>query len=81
MQVIGLGTNFTDYSQKINGYFHYLQSVDDDEIVVLIDAYDVLLLPRARQIGSVLSQSETPIMFCAESGIYPEFAGIFMNVM
>jgi hypothetical protein len=38
-------------------YSHYLasESVSDDDILVLLDAYDVVIYPAARRVGKVRS--------------------------
>lgn len=77
---MGLGREYTDYTQKIVWYLETLDGVNtslrirEEDIVVLIDAYDVLLLPAARLIPQIMAQFSTPIVFCSENGIYPEFA-------
>lgn len=79
-QVIGIGREYTDYTQKIVWYLEALEGVNttlrmiDDDIVVLIDAYDVILFPAARRISQTLQTFSTPVVFCSENGIYPEFA-------
>ena len=52
-----------------------LTDIADDDVMVLIDAFDVAIFPSAANIGKTLSESPTPIIFCAENGIYPEFGG------
>jgi len=57
-QVLGLNQQYRDYSDKIRSYHDYLlkdslDTVMDDDVVVLMDAYDVLLLPAARSFGAV----------------------------
>ena len=46
----------------------------DDDVVVIVDAYDVLLLPAIRMAPEFLASSSAPLVFCAENGGYPEFA-------
>jgi hypothetical protein len=53
--------------------FEYV--IADDDIVVMLDAYDVLVTPAIRGAASVIASSPTPILFCAEHGVYPEYAG------
>jgi hypothetical protein len=99
VQVLGLGSVYTGYGDKIRLYNSYLQkpAVNDNDVILLIDAYDVLLFPpikHAAQVRNhfarllhrmpkldlmvlfvkVLKKSKSPIMFCAESGQYPEFS-------
>ena len=46
-------------------------------MVIFMDAYDVLVFPAIVKAAAVLAQSPTPIMFCAERGVYPEMPGFF----
>ena len=46
----------------------------DDDVVVIVDAYDILLLPAVRMAPAFLASSSAPLVFCAENGGYPEFA-------
>lgn len=61
LQVVGLGRAYTDYTQKIVWYLEVLTGVNttlkmkDEDLVVLIDAYDVLLFPAARKLSQVSS--------------------------
>lgn len=121
MQVLGVGTEYTDYSSKTDAYWQYLhnstgphtrpapsssntsrpilcasngicnddhdahfdeilspetpQAVPDDDIVLFMDAYDVLVFPALANAAKVLVDSPSPLLFCAERGVYPEFAG------
>lgn len=84
LTVLGLNRSYSGYHDKLNWYFEYMTSterpVDDNDVVVLMDAYDVLLFPAARDFGETFQTvSPTPIVFCAESGIYPDFtvAGLY----
>jgi hypothetical protein len=121
VQVLGVGTEYTDYSSKTDAYWQYLhnstgphthpapstsntpshlpcayngicdedhdahldeilspeapQAVPDDDIVLFMDAYDVLVFPALANAAKVLADSPSPLLFCAERGVYPEFAG------
>lgn len=75
--VLGLGEPYVRYDDKLKRYYSYLHDsalfdVADNDIVLLFDAYDVLLFPEIRRIHEVFARSLTPILACAESGIYPE---------
>jgi hypothetical protein len=84
LTVLGLGESYQFYDDKLKRYHGFLfasstvpggrQSfaVHDDDIVLLIDAYDVLLFPQVRRLHELLASSPTPVLACAESGIYPE---------
>lgn len=75
---------YLDYSDKILAYCDALllpdsskaaEGIRDEDYVLLIDAFDVLLFPTlATSSLSFMARSPTPIVACAENGIYPEFA-------
>ena len=48
--------------------------IREEDIIVFMDAYDVLLFPSVRNIARHFHLSPTPIVFCTEHGLYPEFA-------
>lgn len=84
LTVLGLGLKYEGWLQKLEWYFEALISptttatattydnahrlIHDDDILVLIDAYDVLLTPMVRQLPWHLSKFSTPIVMCAENG-------------
>jgi hypothetical protein len=76
---LGLGEPWGGYCDKLKWYLAWLSStsatVFDDDVVVLLDAYDVLLFPAIGSIGARFKETAaTPIVFCAENGVYPEAA-------
>jgi hypothetical protein len=84
LKVLGLDRPYVDYTSKIEGYHAHLAQAHgtgagaagaEDEAVLLVDAYDVLLFPQIRRAEEVLRRSVAPLLFCAEAGIYVEFAG------
>jgi hypothetical protein len=84
---LGLNEGYVDYTSKITAYYNYLvrdekkyPTRNENDIILLVDAYDVLFFPQIRHVDQVLLHSKTPIIFCSESGIYPEFAGSFFPV-
>lgn len=75
LTVLGLGQPYGHHGDKVRIFEKHLSSsVGDDDVVVLMDAYDVLLFPAARTYGSVLSKAETPIVFCTEFGLYSDYS-------
>lgn len=50
--------------------------IPDDDIVLIMDGFDVLVFPAIVNAAKILSESPKPILFCAERGIYPEFHGL-----
>jgi aspartate ammonia-lyase len=57
LQVIGLGRPYLGYTQKIEWYHEAISSnhsnVNDNDVVVMMDAYDVLLSLPIRTIANV----------------------------
>jgi hypothetical protein len=75
--VLGVGREYTSWLQKLEWYAEALldpreNAVRDHDLLVLMDAYDVLLTPLVRQLGARLSRAATPLLACAENGQYPE---------
>ena len=49
--------------------------IQEDDVIVFMDAYDVLVFPSIRPIAEhFASIAPTPIVFCTEHGLYPEFS-------
>ena len=84
LNIIGLNKRFINYSTKIEEYYNYLneslnnQSIHENDVLILLDAYDVLIFPSIRKLATKLMTSSTPIVFCSERGIYPELIGPLM---
>jgi hypothetical protein len=77
LKVLGIGKEYTSWLQKLEWYVETLlddsnNDIADDDIVVMMDAYDVLLSPMIRRLGEHVSNSPTPLVACAENGQYPE---------
>ena len=74
VEVVGLGRPYRDYAEKTEWYIEALTAgaasgtIQDDDVVARVDAYDVLLLPSVRQLPRKLQSFSTPIVFCSENG-------------
>ena len=83
-KVLGLDSNYLDYSAKLLAYCNYLlgnPDLDEEDYVLFIDAFDVLVFPRLQHdIYQYMAQSPYPIVFCVENSIYPEFASKFILI-
>ena len=57
--MLGLNQSYTGYGDKIRLYAAFLRNsiegglVSEDDVIVLVDAYDVLLFPSALNVGQV----------------------------
>ena len=47
-------------------------TIRDSDVIVLMDAYDVVVSAPIRNIAEHLAHSPTPIVYCAENGVYPD---------
>ncbi len=76
-----MGVPFASHADKMNAYSRFLfrppqqEALPEDDLVVFLDSYDVLLLPHIANVDRVMARSETPILFCAEAGYHREYAG------
>jgi hypothetical protein len=70
IKVVGLGRPYKGYQSKAEWYIEALGAIGsnvtirDDEVVVLIDAYDVFVFPSVRRLSQRLSEFPTPIVVC-----------------
>jgi hypothetical protein len=80
LSVLGMGDTYNDYYDKVLNYQKHVNLniknniYSNDDIIVLIDAYDVLLSPAARTLGIKLSLSKSPIVTCTEYGLHPIYS-------
>jgi hypothetical protein len=74
--VLGLGEPYDTYDDKLKRYYAFLHdpvsTVKDDDLVVFLDAYDVILFPQSRRLHDLIAHSASPVLACSESGVYPE---------
>jgi hypothetical protein len=89
-QVLGLGKDYQTYAQKIEWYHEEIVAgsphIADSDLIVMVDAYDVIFTPAVRQFGKVfpptvsmslltsqkMARASAPMVACAEKGVYPE---------
>lgn len=85
LKVLGLGLEYNHYGNKIHWTYEHVvnrmkappsdaEHMHPDDVIVFMDAYDVLLFPSVRNLAGKLHASPTPIVFCSEHGLYPEYA-------
>ena len=78
LTVVGLGRTYTTFYDKLVWYCEYLRGdsgVEDHEVLMLVDAYDVLLFPGVALAPLLLARSTSPVLACAEYGIHPDLHG------
>ncbi len=72
-----MNTAWNGFGDKLTGISNYLWAEDnglnEDDVVVTVDAYDVLVTPSIRRvIKDLLLGSDTPIVMSGESYVFPE---------
>ena len=75
VQVLGQGEAHIRNSKKVSAYHDFVSSrgLSEEDVVVLVDGYDVLLFPPVRRLLSTMrSLTSKPIVLCADGGMYPE---------
>eukprot|EP01031_Cornospumella_fuschlensis_P032035 gene32035-38737_t len=75
LQVLGQGEEYFGHGKKVAAYHDFVSSrgLSEEDVVVLLDGYDVLLFPSVRRLLSMMrSMTSKPIVVCADGGMYPE---------
>lgn len=63
LKILGWGMKWTGYTMKINLIREFLKTMPNNDIVVFIDAYDVLVLKNLAEIKKRFISYDTPILF------------------
>ena len=66
---LGLGQKWTGFTMRYQLYFEYLKKLPDDEIVMISDAYDVVILRDAKDIKEEFLKFNKKIVFSCENTI------------
>lgn len=69
---LGLGQKWTGFEMKYNLWKDYLSKLPDDEIVMINDAYDVIILDDASVIMEKFKKFNKPIVFSIQKGFLSE---------
>ena len=67
--ILGLGKNWEGFTMKFYEYYNYLQNINSNEIVMINDAYDVIILENSEIIINRFEKMNIPILFGNHSGI------------
>jgi hypothetical protein len=68
----GIGDKWIDYSNKLKNFNKFLENVDDNKIVMFIDAYDVILFDNAENMKTKFLEFNKPLVFSAEIYSWPD---------
>ena len=63
---LGLGMKWGGFTMKFDLMNKYLQKMNDDELVIFIDAYDVFINKNSRDIHEAFKEFNKPILFSSE---------------
>ena len=71
---LGLGQKWKGFHMKFELWYKYLNKLDDKEIIMLNDAYDVIILQDANIILKRFKKYKKKILFCSQRGYLPRLA-------
>lgn len=70
LDVLGLGEPFS-FGKKLNDYLKYLEGIPPDDVVLFIDAYDVLILADEKTILEKFFLMNAPFVISVETNCFP----------
>ena len=65
---LGLGKKWKGFHMKFELWYKYLNKLDDNEIIMLNDAYDVIILQNSDIILKRFKKYKKKILFCSQKG-------------
>lgn len=71
VEVLGLGQPYQGNARKLRGYLQYLQTAPEKDIVMFVDAYDVLILADEKTILDRFHQLKVPFLISTDKYCYP----------
>lgn len=74
LKVLGMGMFYPGNGLKLLLIYDYLESIPKDDIVLFVDAYDVLILATEDEILEKFRQFKRPFVVSAETNCWPLFS-------
>jgi hypothetical protein len=71
LKILGLNKPYFSHSLKLFYVQEYLNTLADDDILMFVDAYDVLIISEKNTILKKFFQMKTPLLFAAEKNCWP----------
>jgi hypothetical protein len=71
IDVLGFGKKFRGFSEKLLLMQDYLKTLPDDDIVLFVDAYDVLFLADQKTILDTFLKMHKPFVISGDKGCFP----------
>ena len=72
IHINGIGVKWKDFSNKLENFHKFLENVDDNKIVMSLDAYDVIIFDNAENIKKKFKEFDKPLVFSAEKVCSPD---------
>jgi len=70
LEVLGVGKKWKGNAFKLAYLFDFLQQASDDELYLIVDAFDVVITSSAQEICSLFREADSDILFSAEANFY-----------
>ena len=71
IKVLGMGKPYFSHSLKLLYMSDFLNTLPEDDIIMFVDAYDVLIISDKKTILEKFLQKKTPLLFAAEKNCWP----------
>lgn len=71
VEILGLGQPYKGNGRKFRYYLDYLKTVPDNDIILFIDAYDIIILADKKTILDTFYKMNVPILVAAEAYCFP----------
>jgi hypothetical protein len=72
IHINGIGVKWKDFSNKLENFHKFLENVNDNKIVMCLDAYDVIIFDNAENILNKFKEFDKPLVFSAEIYCWPD---------
>lgn len=69
--ILGMGTPFKGLSEKLIHVQKYIQTLPDEDVVLFVDGYDVLILATEKEILKKFLKMNKPFIISVEKFCYP----------
>ncbi len=71
--ILGMGKPYGGNTQRLLEYKQYLSTLPEEDIVMCIDAFDVLLCERAKQLVDGFHSFNAPLVFSSSTVCWPHY--------
>lgn len=72
INVNGIGVKWLDFSTKLENFHNFIENVEDNKIVMCIDAFDVLIFDNAENMKNKFLEFNKPLVFSCEIHCGPD---------